>query len=644
MRSLILLCCALSVQAAAIPSAQSGAWDNPATWTGGVIPGNGDTVTIGNGHTITIRSGTAVTVGTSPAADGSAYAIQCSSGTGTGVLIVSGTLIFRGPIMQCASTWTISPGATITHDSSQATTPSTANYKWRFTGAAAQTSAYLNAIGTPGNRITVNVAAGSGNAGGFDTYNGAGVDGNLFLEYVDISSWGVTGGSGRLVYIYPFNCSTSAVRGFALRNATVDSSAEIAIQNSLGSCTFDFYNVAITNPTAARAIGIGTGNPINTNIATNGMRRIENVFVEGASVNVTAHAATLWPDLGFQFNGNYFRSSTAASSNPAFVCGGRCVVGSSGRSDLNWYEGRDATQASGNRIPAGATSRAMLIMSDAANGHNSTIMPEDTTIDGWIAWNSLDGDNGDDNMLIPAVTQGGNRNLVIKNGIVLRRPSGGDVGTVADINGSSSCTGGNCPAVTFDKNTWFVGDFTATSQLAVTLEGNSGYPGVFASVRDNIAHRTAGGIGQIVKWTSATSVADGAFANVDYNWTHNITSSLKYFTKLGAFAEYNGAPGTHDQAGDPLFVEVTRTPLTFAQRWDASVTTLDGLAAKYKACYQYRANGTASCDPRFYDLADMYNWVRAGWRTRNPAAWTAAHDGTHVGGVAPTRKFGVFAQ
>ncbi|QOY92338.1 hypothetical protein [Paludibaculum fermentans] len=644
MRILILLCCALSVQAAAIPSAQSGAWDNPATWTGGVIPGNGDTATIGNGHTITIRGGTTVTVGTSPASDGSSYAIQCASGTGTGVLVVSGTLIFRGPILQCASTWTLSPGATITHDSSQAATPSTANYKWRFTGAAAQTSAYLNAIGTAGSRITINVAAGSGNAGGFDSYNGAGTDGNLFLEYVDVRNWGVTGGAGKWVVIYPFNCSTSVVRGFTLRNATVDSSAEISLQNILGSCTFDFYNVTITNPTAARAIGIGIGNAINTNIATNGRRRMENVFVEGAGVNVTAHAVTLWPDLGFQFSGNYFRSSASASSIPAFVCGGRCVVGASGRSDLNWYEGRDMTQASGNRPPGGANSRLMIVMSDNSNGHNATIMPEDSTIDGWIAWNSLDGDAGDDNMLIPAATQGGNRTLIIKNGVVLRRPSGGDVGTVADINGSSSCTGANCPAVTFNKNTWFVGDFTATSQLAVTLEGNSGYPGVFASVRDNIAHRTAGGIGQIVKWTSATSVADGAFANVDYNWTHNITSSLKYFTKLGTFAEYSAAPGANDQSGDPLFVEVTRTPLTYAQRWDASVTTLDGLAAKYKACYQYRANGTAFCDPRFYDLADMYNWVRAGWRTRNPATWTAGHDGTHVGGVEPTRKFGVFAQ
>jgi hypothetical protein len=40
------------------------------------------------------------------------------------------------------------------------------------------------------------------------------------------------------------------------------------------------------------------------------------------------------------------------------------------------------------------------------------------------------------------------------------------------------------------------------------------------------------------------------------------------------------------------------------------------------------------------NLLDMYNWVRAGWRPRNKATWTAGLGGTYVGGVAPNKTFG----
>lgn len=317
-------------------------------------------------------------------------------------------------------------------------------------------------------------------------------------------------------------------------------------------------------------------------------------------------------------------------------------MGASGHADLNWFEGRDATQASGSRLPAGLVTRSMIVMSDASNGHNSTIMPEDSVVDGWIAWNSLDGDNGDDNMLITSTTAGGNRNLVIKNGVVLKRPSGGDVGTVSDINGSTACSGANCPQVSFLNNTWSVGP-NVGNQLSVTVESNVGFAGVYQAVRNNLVHRYTNGVGQVINFSSNLPVVNGAFVNADYNWTHNITSSPKYYSKAGAFAEYNATPGANDQSGDPLFVDVTRNPISYGARWDPSIRTLDQLADKYRACYLNGADGVTPCDPRF-NLADMYNWIRAGWRTRNPATWTAGAGGTHVGGVAPTKNFGVFAQ
>ena len=92
---------------AAYTASVTGNWADTATWGGSGPPGNGDTVTINDGITVTIPVSTSVTVGTSPADDTGTPAIQSASSTGTGVLVVNGTLIFRGPIRQADADWTL---------------------------------------------------------------------------------------------------------------------------------------------------------------------------------------------------------------------------------------------------------------------------------------------------------------------------------------------------------------------------------------------------------------------------------------------------------------------------------------------------------------------------------------------------------
>src|SRR5437879_3120032 len=144
---------------AAITTAAAGNWSATGTWTGGVIPGNGDTITLN--HAVTCD--TSRTVGISPAVGGTAAV------TANAVLTIAAgaRLTCRGDFLRnaAAGQLLVAAGGAFRFDASQAGTPSTALYVCRET-ASGFGGTVLVTQGTVGARCTVDSDNTNGGANG----------------------------------------------------------------------------------------------------------------------------------------------------------------------------------------------------------------------------------------------------------------------------------------------------------------------------------------------------------------------------------------------------------------------------------------------------------------------------------------------
>lgn len=140
---------------AAITSAQSGNWSATSTWVGGVVPGNGDTVTLN--HAVTVDVDT--TVGTSPAAG--TVVLEVASGGG-GITISGGvTLKIRGDFHNFGA-FELLAGAVLEFDSSQSVDPANTSYEFRYAKIGSTTTIKIS--GTPENRCQIRSNPGGKNA------------------------------------------------------------------------------------------------------------------------------------------------------------------------------------------------------------------------------------------------------------------------------------------------------------------------------------------------------------------------------------------------------------------------------------------------------------------------------------------------
>lgn len=273
---------------ASISSTAAGAWSSTATWAGGVVPGNGDDVTIA--HAVTLAD--ARTIGRS----GIATTIDLTIGSGGSLTIQNGgTLTVRGSCLINVGVLRIEGGGTYRFDASLAASPSTTSYyiapnsdsagcRFEMAGASDASRAVLTSVRTSG------AAKGwiSGESG-------------LFVMYLDFN-WYRLSELGHHSTLRAITSAGFGARRYYFRNGITEASVD-RILASTGSST----DVLLENVIMLQSERFELGG--------SGMPDAGKQIV----VNDCTFLCELWtPARAIEFRRSYFYNGLFASEDTAF--------------------------------------------------------------------------------------------------------------------------------------------------------------------------------------------------------------------------------------------------------------------------------------------------------------------------------------
>jgi hypothetical protein len=219
-----------NAEAAAISSAQTGNWSSTSTWTGGVVPGDGDTVTIN--HAVTVDSN--VIIGNSPVAGTVVVSVDATSSNTGALTVATGiTLRVKGDLQLKNAVLTFQAGSAYQFDSSAAS--GTPIYRIVMGSASSQLNTKIVANGTSSQPVSIGKFSGSGNGVIIRYANGTSAWTQFNFQYTNFTDLGSS------VTAY----GTDAIDGSLLNTVA----AEIVFNH----CTFDrvgrifFADIAATN-------------------------------------------------------------------------------------------------------------------------------------------------------------------------------------------------------------------------------------------------------------------------------------------------------------------------------------------------------------------------------------------------------------
>ena len=484
---------------AAKTTASAGFWDVGGTWTGGVVPVNGDTVT--TNHAVTIRD--ARTVGASPAAGSGTNAIRVNADL---TLAAGAVLTCRGDIGLDTGGIILQAGAILEFDASAAGTPSTALYTLapiNFNPGAGT----IVVTGTSGSRCTIRSNSGGGNG-----RISAAEMLRLTIDYCDFQRVGDSTHSA--IFGGANNGDT-----FHIGNSTFDSSCgpigSVASSGIQNTATMELINVTHRG---AASVSMGA-----SSFSVGGSRLIQGCRFFGS--------VFLYKCDSYVITDTIIEDTLDVTAGPWTNAEGNMFV--MGGSNNDW-------PAAGPMLD-----NYVLFPGTPINRHGFTTLDVTADFDGFIfdGPDALDG-AGD---CLTFNNPGSAKTIEVRNCILLPNAAGVGIGSL------SSCLGGANLTLRSKHNTYCSG-------LGVYIgETYPGHDGMLQICESNIGWNETVGIGWVIQADPGVTIdtIHSAAARNNGKWN---PSGTGYSPSL-SFS--SGSPGTGDINGDPDFFDRTRNIKTW---------------------------------------------------------------------------------